>query len=107
MSQPDKPATRSRPIPTIDRDINAVRDELLRRRRVPNEMSARDWQSAWDQEPELRAREDALFSERGIAQLERAERETAMARARSARPTRAKACPTCKRRGHLTTKTAA
>lgn len=93
--------TSTRAISAIDRDINAVERELLRRHPKHKHQTAADWQHAWDQEPELRQRETALYRERGFAQLERAQREAATSLARVVRTPRQKKCPACKGIGRL------
>lgn len=62
-------------IDQIDRQINIVRWELHIRVPLIDTLSAASWQAAWDRHPDLSAREDALFRQRGIAQRERDEAE--------------------------------
>lgn len=63
--------TALRTIPTIDRAINANRRALLARHSVPDQLSAADWQAAWDACPDLHAKDQALWMERGNAQVVR------------------------------------
>lgn len=51
----------------LDKRIDGVRLELLRRVRV-NILDAGSWQLAWDRNPDIDRRHDALFRLRGIAQ---------------------------------------
>lgn len=62
--------TTSQHIEQIDRQINVNRWALHLRCPLINTLSARSWQNAWDRHPDLRAREDELFRQRGIAQQE-------------------------------------
>lgn len=87
-------------IQAIDKQIDANRRELCRRSHARLD-TARDWQNAWDRNPDLWERERALFRQRGVAQQERdaqaqkaamREQRSARAKARRGRPT---ACPTC------------
>lgn len=54
----------------IDRKIDGIRLELFRRG-ARNLISAADWQLAWDRNPDLAGRNDALFRFRGVAQATR------------------------------------
>jgi hypothetical protein len=65
------PTPIERDIRQIDRQIEGVRSELFRRVGRFNVMNAGSWQLAWDREPELAARHDALFRRRGKLQVER------------------------------------
>lgn len=60
-----------RSIEQIDRDIDANRATMLRRLRFNPDMSARQWQAAWDRCPDLYAKECALYLERYDAQCAR------------------------------------
>jgi hypothetical protein len=51
----------------IDKKIHGIRLELYRRVGRFNTFSAHDWQLAWDRNPDLQARENALFLLRDIA----------------------------------------
>jgi hypothetical protein len=55
-------------IDRIDTLIDANRAALLRRLHFNPNMSAGDWQRAWDRCPDLWKRERALYRERGILQ---------------------------------------
>lgn len=83
----------------IDKDIDANRRELLRRHPIKHQVSAADWQAAWDLEPELRQRDKALFLERGMVQMERDQRAADAWKVQRIRQPRGKKCPTCKRPG--------
>lgn len=58
-------------ISQIDRKIDGIRTEVCRRTLLMNIFSSESWQRAWDRHPELRARQNELFRQRGIAQQER------------------------------------
>lgn len=60
-------------IEQIDKRINIVRWELHLRVPLIDTLSAASWQAAWGAHPYLRAREDELFRQRGVAQQERDE----------------------------------
>lgn len=93
-----------RSIAEIDALIDANTRALVRRLRHDPGMSARDWQTAWDRCPDLKARKDALYGERGAAQLirDRAEHEAWKLQQRRERAAQRKAlaaerkgCRTC------------
>lgn len=89
-----------RTIAQIDKDIRANHKQMRRLEKI-DLYSAASWQDAWDKHPDLRAREDALYLERGIAQQARDEaaHKLAMQQARKARhmvkKIKHKKCPTC------------
>jgi len=89
----------ARSISQIDKDIFANRRTLMRRQSVPNQFSSADWQRAWDAEPALKAEDDALWRERGEAQLERDRKahEAAMKAVRASRvpASKPRRCPSC------------
>lgn len=58
----------TRTITVIDKEINAVRKLLLTRQPVKDRLDASQWQAAWDAEPDLWARDRALWLERGEVQ---------------------------------------
>jgi hypothetical protein len=89
----------TRAISEIDRDITANARKLLRLHPIKHRDSARDWQAAWDLEPELMQRDRGLYLERGMAQLERDQRAYAAVKQALLRQPRGKKCPTCKRPG--------
>jgi hypothetical protein len=60
-----------RSIEEIDRSIDANTRALMTRLHCDPGMSAHNWQNAWDRCPDLRQRRDALYRERGEAQVER------------------------------------
>lgn len=86
-----------RKIPAIDKDIEANQRELRGRRPIRIKVSTADWQDAWNQEPELLARDRSLHLERGLAQLEAAKREYEAAMQQRSRVNKPKKCPTCGR----------
>lgn len=59
-----------RKISEIDRQIDLVTTSMLRLNKI-NRLSAASWQRAWDKHPEMRARYDELYRQRGHAQHER------------------------------------
>jgi len=61
-------AQAQRKIDAIDKRIDAVRAELVRRVGSFDDMSAAGWQSAWDSYPGLQGMERALFLRRADAQ---------------------------------------
>lgn len=85
-----------RPIPKIDKDIDAVRKALRRTASIDASLTPQEWAAVLDANPELRDRERELFRERGFAQLERDRREYERAMRVPAAPRRKK-CPTCGR----------
>ena len=58
-------------IKVIDRKIDGIRKELIRRVGAFNTLSADSWQLAWNRNPDLDARHNALFRFRGVAQQTR------------------------------------
>lgn len=71
-------ANAQRHIDAVDRRIDAVRAELIRRVGVFDDLSVEGWQRAWDSYPGLQAMESSLFRRRGDWQAARdaaAERE--------------------------------
>lgn len=60
--------TAAEQIKQIDRNIDGIRLELYRRG-ARNLFSAHDWQLAWDRNPDLAARDKALFRQRGALQV--------------------------------------
>jgi hypothetical protein len=52
----------------IDKRIDGIRLELFRRGARFNTLDAAGWQLAWDRNPDLLGRHEALFRFRGIAQ---------------------------------------
>ena len=89
----------ARTIQAIDKEIDAVRKTLMKRRPVKDSLSPADWQAAWDAEPELASQSKALWCERGHAQAERAQREHEAAMRRPApKAPKTKKCPACGRR---------
>ena len=61
-----------RTIAQIDKDIAANHRQMRRLEKI-DLCSAASWQAAWDKHPDLRARDDALYLERGDAQQARDE----------------------------------
>lgn len=55
----------------VDRKIDGIRRELMRRVGKFNTLSANAWQLAWDRCPDLREMETTLFAERGNLQQAR------------------------------------
>ncbi len=70
-------------ISEIDKQIDMIHRELHRREKIKF-LSAESYQNAWDAHPDLRAKEQELYRQRGLAQRDRDQREydAAMARAR-------------------------
>lgn len=56
-------------IAQIDRNIDGISLELFRRAGRFNTMSADSWQLAWDRNPDLRARREELYRQRGELQI--------------------------------------
>ena len=79
-------------IARIDRQIDDNRRVLRHRERIATMSVMSVWHRAWERQPFLRDRENALFRQRGLLQLERdaAEERTARIVAR-----RSRKCPTC------------
>lgn len=81
-------------ISQIDRQIDAIRKEIIRRVGV-RPLNASDWQAAWDRNPQLRKQETELFRARGVAQKERdakAQKDWLRSKPRNSAT---KKCPTC------------
>lgn len=80
-------------IALIDRQIDVTRWELHLRCPLIDTLSAASWQAAWDRNPQISARSDELYRQRGIAQQARdeAEHKTWQAQQRAARRTSRKA----------------
>lgn len=57
-------------IAEIDRQIDLVTRSMVRLNKI-NLYSSASWQRAWDKHPEMRARYDELYCQRGQAQHER------------------------------------
>lgn len=83
-------------IASLDKQIDAIRRELLSRagRRLE---TAGEWQDAWYRHPDLRNREVEMFRQRGLAQQERDIADFARI-IRQPRARRPKKCPTCGQR---------
>ena len=90
---PDRTQSAAAVIASIDRQIDQVRLALQTLEPV-RIYSAGSWQAAWDRHPELRAREDELFTQRGALQQQRdaAAHKAAARTKRQRQPTK---CPTC------------
>lgn len=58
-------------IEVIDRQIDANRNAMIHRLHFNPDMSAAQWQRAWDRCPDLYARDRALFLQRGLLQEQR------------------------------------
>lgn len=83
-------------IQRLDRKINAVRREMLRREKI-DQQSWRSWGEAWERQPELCRRDRNLFWLRGEFQIQRGaiEAREADRAARTRRLSKAKLCKTC------------
>lgn len=83
-------------IAAIDRQVDQVTFQLCIVEDVDT-LDAGSWQAAWDKHPDLDAKFRSLFSERGAAQQARdaLEYKTRIRKARSARASKPRKCPTC------------
>lgn len=86
-------------ISAIDRQIDANRAALIRRLGFAPQVSAAEWQRAWDRCPDLHQREHELYRQRGQLQRQRDLADDAIYRRQLASERRRKVasllCPTC------------